>query len=92
MAVFPPFSYLSQSELSTNKTIVPTYGWARGKFNRFRGTLRLYDWDYELLHLNIDDATLFLIIALKLIAKKVKSVFKTDLTEITAEQFKGLRE
>ena len=70
VVVFPPFSqcghatikasYLFQSEPSIDQTVVPTNDWAKGKFHRLRNALRLYDWDYELLHLNIDDATFFL--------------------------------
>ena len=71
VTVFPPFphcghvtikaSYLFQCKPPPDKTTFPTFDWPKGKFNKIRSSLTLYDWDFELLHLNIDDATQFLV-------------------------------
>lgn len=52
-------SYLYQHEPTPDMTSTLTYDWPKGKYGKIRRSLRLHDWDFELLHLNIDDATLF---------------------------------
>ncbi len=70
VSTFPPFphcghvlvkaSYLFQDSLLSDKVNKTSLDWARGNFGAIRNALRLFDWEYELLHLNIDDATTFL--------------------------------
>lgn len=80
VVVFPPFpqcghvtikaSYLFQREPPPDRAVKPIYDWAKGKFNRIRSSLRLFDWDFELQHLNIDDVTSLLTNTLNHLARQ----------------------
>ncbi|XP_050723119.1 uncharacterized protein LOC127001915 [Eriocheir sinensis] len=68
--IFPPFpncghalvkiAHLYQGEDTRDRVGAPLLDWARGKYGKICNALQQIDWDYELMHLDVDTANAFL--------------------------------